>query len=135
MADRIEAGTFCVAATLTKGNLDINNFDAKIIQTELNLLKKFGAKIKTNKKKISIKGPEIIKSVRNIKTKEYPGIATDLQSQLMVLMCKANGRSSLRKIFLKIDLCMLQNLEIRRKDNYKKTKLLLMVIRNLLELN
>ena len=95
MADRIEAGTFCVAATLTKGNLDINNFDAKIIQTELNLLKKFGAKIKTNKKKISIKGPEIIKSVRNIKTKEYPGIATDLQSQLMVLMCKANGRSSI----------------------------------------
>tara|TARA_B100001057_G_C22821328_1_gene939552 strand:- start:60 stop:1319 length:1260 start_codon:yes stop_codon:yes gene_type:complete len=95
MADRIEAGTFCVAATLTKGNLDIINFDAKIIQTELNLLKKFGAKIKINKKKISIKGPEIIKSIRNIKTKEYPGIATDLQSQLMVLMCKANGRSSI----------------------------------------
>jgi len=95
MADRIEAGTFCVAATVSRGNLDIVNFDGKIIKTELNLLKKFGAKIKVNKKKISIKGPENIKSVKNIKTKEYPGVSTDMQSQLMVLMCKADGKSSI----------------------------------------
>ncbi len=95
MADRIEAGTFCVAATISRGNLDIVNFDGKIIKTELNLLKKFGAKIKVNKKKISIKGPENIKSVKNIKTKEYPGVSTDMQSQLMVLMCKADGKSSI----------------------------------------
>jgi len=95
MADRIEAGTFCVAATLTKGNLKILNFDAKIIKTELELLKRFGAKIKTHKEKIFIKGPEKIRSIKNIKTKEYPGVATDLQSQLMVLMCKANGKSSI----------------------------------------
>ena len=95
MADRIEAGTFCVAATLTKGNLRISNFDAKIIKTELELLKRFGAKIKTDKGIILIKGPEKIRSSQNIKTKEYPGVATDLQSQLMVLMCKANGKSSI----------------------------------------
>ena len=95
MADRIEAGTFCVAATLTRGNLKISNFDAKIIKTELELLRRFGAKIKTHKKKIFIKGPEKIRSIKNIKTKEFPGIATDLQSQLMVLMCKANGKSSI----------------------------------------
>ncbi len=95
MSDRIEAGTFCVAATITGGNLDILNFDAKIIKTELNLLKKFGAKIKIYKKKLSIQGPKKIKSVTNITTKEYPGVATDMQSQLMVLMCKANGKSSI----------------------------------------
>ncbi len=95
MADRIEAGTFCVAATLAKGNLKISNFDAKIIKTELELLKRFGAKIKVHKEKIFIKGPEKIKSIKNIKTKEYPGVATDLQSQLMVLMCKASGKSSI----------------------------------------
>ncbi len=95
MADRIEAGTFCVAATLTKGNLRISNFDAKIIKTELELLKRFGAKIKTDKGIILIKGPEKIRSSQNIKTKEYPGVATDLQSQLMVLMCKANGKRSI----------------------------------------
>ncbi|MDC3231393.1 UDP-N-acetylglucosamine 1-carboxyvinyltransferase [Candidatus Pelagibacter sp.] len=95
MADRIEAGTFCIAATVAKGKLDIMNLDASIINTELNLLKKFGAKVRVNKGKISIKGPKIIKSVQNIKTKEYPGVSTDMQSQLMVLMCKANGKSSI----------------------------------------
>ena len=95
MADRIEAGTFCVAATLAKGNLKISNFDAKIIKTELELLKRFGAKIKAHKEKIFIKGPQKIRSIKNIKTKEYPGVATDLQSQLMVLMCKASGKSSI----------------------------------------
>ena len=95
MADRIEAGTFCVAATLAKGNLTISNFDPKIINTELGLLKRFGAKIKVHKEKIFIKGPEKIRSIKNIKTKEYPGVATDLQSQIMVLMCKANGKGSI----------------------------------------
>ena len=95
MPDRIEAGTFCIAATVSRGNLDILNFDGRIIKTELNLLKKFGAKIKINKKRISIKGPKNLKSIKNIKTKEYPGVSTDMQSQLMVLMCKANGKSSI----------------------------------------
>ena len=95
MPDRIEAGTFCVAATVAEGNLEIVNFEPKIIKTELNLLKKFGAKIQTFKKKILIKGPKNIKPINNIKTEEYPGVSTDMQSQLMVLMCKANGRSSI----------------------------------------
>ena len=69
MGDRIEAGTFCVAATLTKGDLLIKNFDSKIIKTELNILKKVGAKIKLFKNSIHIKGPEKIKSIKNIKTK------------------------------------------------------------------
>ena len=46
MGDRIETGTFCVAATLTKGNLLIKGFDHNLIQTEITLLKKIGAKIK-----------------------------------------------------------------------------------------
>ena len=95
MADRIEAGTFCVAATLTKGNLQIKNLDPKMINTELELLKKAGAKIKTTNNKIFIKGPDKIKSIKNIKTKEFPGIPTDLQAQLMVLMCKSTGKSSI----------------------------------------
>ncbi len=95
MADRIEAGTFCVAATLAKGDLEIKNLDPKIINTELQLLKKVGAQIKTVNNKIFIKGPKKIKSLRNIKTKEFPGIPTDLQAQLMVLMCKSVGKSSI----------------------------------------
>ena len=48
MNDRIEAGTFCVAACLNGGNLKIKNFEPKIINTEINLLKKI-AKIKPQK--------------------------------------------------------------------------------------
>jgi len=93
MGDRIEAGTFCVATALTAGKLLIKNFDSTLIQTEINFLKKIGSKIKTNKKEINIKGPNKIKSIKNIITKEYPNFPTDLQAQFMVLLCKANGRS------------------------------------------
>ena len=95
MGDRIETGTFCVAATLAKGDLVIKNFNPNVIQTELNLLKKVGAKIKTSKNEINIKGPKKIKSITNITTKEYPNFPTDLQAQFMVLLCKANGRSTI----------------------------------------
>jgi len=72
-----------------------NSFNFNIIRTELELLKKAGAKIKIDNNKIKIIGPEKIKSVKNIKTKEWPGVATDMQSQLMVLMCRADGKSSI----------------------------------------
>ncbi len=95
MSDRIETGTFCVAACLTGGNLKINNFDPKIIKTELSLLKKVGAKIKVGKKQIHISGPKKIKNINNLITKEYPNFPTDLQAQFMVLLCKAKGKSSI----------------------------------------
>ena len=93
MGDRIECGTFCVVATISQGNLKIKGFDAKLIKTELNLLKRVGAKIKTYKNLISIIGPKKIKNIKLIETKEYNGFPTDLQAQFMSLLCKANGKS------------------------------------------
>ena len=95
MGDRIETGTFCVAATLTKGNLLIKGFEPKLIKTELDLLKKTGAKIKMIKDEIHIRGPQKIKKISHLATKEYGGFPTDLAPQFMVLLCKANGRSSI----------------------------------------
>ena len=95
ISDRIMAGTFCIAACLSNGDLEIQNVNPKMINAELNLLKKIGANVKTTDNKIFIKGPKQIKNIQNIKTKEFPGIATDLQSQLMVLMCKAKGKSTI----------------------------------------
>ncbi len=95
MGDRIETGTFCVAAALTKGDLLIKNFNPKLIHTELELLKKIGAKIKVFKNEIRIKGPKKIRNINNIITREYPNFPTDLQAQFMVLLCKANGKSSI----------------------------------------
>ena len=93
MGDRIETGTFCVAAAITKGDLKIKKFNPKIIETEINILKKIGAKIKISKDEIHIVGPKNIKNINNITTREYPNFPTDLQAQFMVLLCKAKGRS------------------------------------------
>ncbi len=93
MNDRIEAGTFCVAACLNGGSLKIKNFNPKIINTEINLLKKIGAKIKTTKNIIEIKGPKKIRNLEILKTGEYPNFPTDLQAQIMVLLTKASGKS------------------------------------------
>ena len=93
MGDRIECGTFCVAAALSEGNLKIKGFDPRLINTELNLLKQLGAKIKKTNNEILIKGSKIIKNVKHLVTKEYPNFPTDLQAQFMVLLCKAKGRS------------------------------------------
>ena len=101
MGDRIETGTFCVAATLTKGNLLIKGFDPRLIKTELDLLKKTGARIKIFNQEIHIKGPQQIKRINHIVTKEYDGFPTDLQSIFMVLLCKAKGRSSITENIFK----------------------------------
>ena len=97
MNDRIEAGTFCVAACLNSGNLKIKNFEPKVINTEINLLKKIGAKIKTTKNTIQIKGPKKIRSLDFLKTGEYPNFPTDLQAQIMVLLTRANGKSTIEE--------------------------------------
>ncbi len=96
MGDRIEAGTFSVAAVANQGKLLIKNFDPTVITSELNLLKKTGAKIDIFKNRILVKGPKKIKNLINVQTKEYPmSLATDLQAQFMVLLCLANGQSSI----------------------------------------
>ena len=96
MGDRIEAGTFSVAAAANQGKLLIKNFDPKVIKSELALLKKVGADIKIFTNGILIKGPKKIKNLTNIQTREYPiSLATDLQAQFMVLLCLASGQSTL----------------------------------------
>jgi UDP-N-acetylglucosamine 1-carboxyvinyltransferase len=96
MPDRIEAGTYLIAAALTEGNLKIVGIDPKIINTEINILKKVGIKIISKKNELRIQGSKNIKSI-NIKTSPYPGFPTDLQAQMMVLLCKANKKSHIRE--------------------------------------
>jgi len=100
MFDRIEAGTYLVAAAVTEGNLIIKNVVPSIIQTEINTeintLKKVGAKIIIKKSEIHIIGNKNINNI-NIKTAPYPGFPTDLQAQIMVLLCKANKQSLIKE--------------------------------------
>tara|TARA_S200000501_G_scaffold18818_1_gene16634 strand:+ start:1011 stop:2267 length:1257 start_codon:yes stop_codon:yes gene_type:complete len=96
MFDRIEAGTYLVAAAITGGNLKIKNIDPNIIRTEINILRKIGVKIIIKKKELQVIGNKNIKSI-NFKTAPYPGFPTDLQAQMMVLLCKANKRSTIKE--------------------------------------
>ena len=99
MFDRIEAGTYMIASALTDGNLKIINIKPKVIKTEIDILKKIGASIKIKDNELRIKGGNKIKSTKII-TSPYPGFPTDLQAQLMVLLCKAFGTSEIKeKIF------------------------------------
>ena len=96
MFDRIEAGTYLVAAALTEGNIKIKNIDPKIIFTEIKTLKKIGSKISFNNNMVHVIGKKKIKNL-NIKTAPYPGFPTDLQAQMMVLLCKANKKSVIQE--------------------------------------
>jgi|TARA_A100001011_G_scaffold392134_1_gene479058 UDP-N-acetylglucosamine 1-carboxyvinyltransferase len=96
MPDRIEAGTYLIAAALTEGNLKVIGINPKIINTEINILKKIGAKINLKKNEIIIRGKKKIKNI-NIRTSPYPGFPTDLQAQMMVLLCKGNKKSYIRE--------------------------------------
>ena len=96
MFDRIEAGTYLIAASLTTGNLKIRNIIPNLLKTEVKILKKIGAFIKVKKDEIHICGSKKIKST-NLKTAPWPGLATDLQAQMMVLLCKANKNSVIQE--------------------------------------
>ena len=96
MFDRIEAGTYLIAAAVTKGNLIIKNIIPDIIKTEIDLLQKLGSKVMIKKNEIQIIGNKKIKNIK-IKTAPYPGFPTDLQAQIMVLLCKANKSSIIQE--------------------------------------
>ena len=96
MFDRIEAGTYLIAAAITESNLKIRNLTPNILKTEIDILRKIGARVIVKKNEIQILGNKNIKST-NIKTAPYPGFPTDLQAQIMVLLCKANNRSYIKE--------------------------------------
>ncbi len=96
MFDRIEAGTYLIAAAVTEGNLRIKNVDPNILKSEIKILRKIGSKVSIKKNEVHIIGNQNIKSV-NIKTAPWPGLATDIQAQIMVLLCKANKRSIIQE--------------------------------------
>jgi UDP-N-acetylglucosamine 1-carboxyvinyltransferase len=92
--DRIELGTYLIAAALVGKKIIFLKIKPKIIKTELKLLKTMGIKMKVSKNKIIIFESKKINSA-NIKTEAYPGFPTDLQAQIMVLMLRASGKSKI----------------------------------------
>jgi len=92
--DRIETGTYLVAAILTRGNLILRGTQSQHLKSVINLLRQTGAKIIVNNNDIEVSMyQEKIKPVDFV-TEPYPGLPTDMQAQLMVLNTVASGSST-----------------------------------------
>lgn len=90
--DRIEAGTFMVAAAMTQGDVLIENAIAEHNRPLLSKLAEMGAEISENDEGIRILGPKILKAT-DIKTLPHPGFPTDMQAQMTAIQMLAHGRS------------------------------------------
>ena len=90
--DRIEAGTFMVAAGVTRGNILIRNCKLDHMEAVVNKLREAGMEILREGDGARAVGNKRIRSV-DIKTLPYPGFPTDMQAQIMVLMALARGLS------------------------------------------
>ncbi len=92
--DRIEAGTFMMAAVLTRGEVTLLDCEPDHVGALIDKLRLVGAEIDIDGKRIHVRGQDCITSV-DIKTQPYPGFPTDMQAQFMVLMSVANGTSTI----------------------------------------
>jgi UDP-N-acetylglucosamine 1-carboxyvinyltransferase len=90
--DRIEAGTFMVAAALTGGDVAVRGALANHLDAFLLKLKEADVGLSVEEGRIKVRGDGKLKSV-DITTLPYPGFPTDLQAQVMVLMAVAEGAS------------------------------------------
>lgn len=89
--DRIEAGSYAVAAAMTKGKLELINANAEFLQTPLDILRKVGVSVETTPNSIIIDAQNAELNGQDIYTDYYPGFPTDLQAQFMALMCISEG--------------------------------------------
>jgi len=90
--DRIEAGTFAIAALITGGDLTLTSARPRHLDSLLEILKDTGAAISVTDNSMRIAANGVAKAA-DITTDPYPGFPTDLQAQFMALMCLAEGPS------------------------------------------
>lgn len=92
--DRVEAGTFMVAAAITEGNVLVENVESEHLRSVISKLEEMGVSVEEEGTGLRVIGPKEIEAT-DVKTLPYPGFPTDMQSQMMALMLQANGTSVL----------------------------------------
>ncbi len=96
-ADRIEAGTYLVAAAITNGKITINKIDSSRMGAIIEMLREAGAEISSNGSSISLDMTNNIIKPVDIVTAPFPGFPTDMQAQFTVLNCIGNGESNVKE--------------------------------------
>jgi UDP-N-acetylglucosamine 1-carboxyvinyltransferase len=98
LPDRIETGTYAMAVAMTGGELFLDGARADLLQNALDLLRSTGVEIDETKTGIKVaRNGRGVGPVSEISTEPFPGFPTDLQAQLIALMCTANGTSIVRE--------------------------------------
>ncbi len=90
--DRIEAGTYLVAAAATGGDVTVERCVPGHLESVTTKLREAGAEVTEGKEWVRLRAPQRLKGV-DIKTFPYPGFPTDMQAQMMAVMCIAHGTS------------------------------------------
>jgi UDP-N-acetylglucosamine 1-carboxyvinyltransferase len=90
--DRIECGTFLMAAAITNGELILHNAELDHLIAVVDRLEEVGVSIKREESKVTVSSTRRLNPVE-LTTQPYPGFPTDLQAQLMALLCLADGNS------------------------------------------
>jgi len=99
IADRIEAGTFMAAAAITNGDLELQGARFDHLRAVVDRLRRVGVIIERGEKGIAVSSSRRLEPVQ-ITTQPYPGFPTDLQAQVMALLCLADGNSVItEKVF------------------------------------
>ena len=94
--DRIEAGTYAVAAAITGGQLELTNARLEHMASVVQVLEAAGASVWPGDRGLIVSRGGQLKAI-DITTEPYPGFPTDLQAQFMALMCRADGASLVRE--------------------------------------
>lgn len=95
--DRIEAGTFAVAAAMTAGDVLLEGARAEHMDAIVGKLRAMGAKVSVEEHGVRVVGQRDIAAV-DITTQPHPGFPTDMQAQFMVMACVASGQSVIREM-------------------------------------
>jgi len=94
--DRIEAGTFLMAGAATGGDVTVLNANANHLPIFLNKLREAGAHVDITGNSIRVQAKERLRAI-DVMTQPYPGFATDLQAQIMAILCVADGASVIKE--------------------------------------
>ena len=97
--DRIEAGTYLVASAITNGDLELEGARIEHMQAVVDRLRRVGVIVERGEKGIVVSSSRRLEPIE-VTTQPYPGFPTDVQAQLMALLCLADGNSVItEKIF------------------------------------
>ena len=95
--DRIEAGTFLIAAAAVGGEVEVGKIIPEHLDSVVQCLQKANVNLEITDNSIIVKSRTNYILPTNIETNEYPGFPTDLQAQWMMLMCLAKGISTIKE--------------------------------------